>query len=110
LGTLVGRTESGVHEFVECAFDYVGLDWKNHVEIDPRYHRPTEVDVLLGDATKAREILGWEPKVKFRDLVELMVDADAKLLNDQLEGRLAHEPAHREVEFDQIGVDDFKCQ
>jgi GDPmannose 4,6-dehydratase len=90
-----GETHT-VREFVEGAFDYVGLDWKKHVEVDPRYHRPTEVDLLLGDATKARKVLGWEPKVTFRELVRLMVDADTKLLNDQLQGRLVHEPAHKD--------------
>lgn len=90
-----GETHT-VREFVERAFEHVGLDWKKYVERDPRYDRPTEVDLLLGDATKAREVLGWEPKVTFHELVEIMVDADTKLLNDRLEGRIAREPAHRE--------------
>jgi GDPmannose 4,6-dehydratase len=70
------------------AFGHVGLDWKKHVEIDPRYYRPAEVDLLIGDASKARRQLGWAPKTKFADLVKLMVDADAKLLKDHREGRI----------------------
>lgn len=65
-----------VKDFVEEAFKSVGLDWKKHVEIDSRYFRPTEVDSLIGDASKARNVLGWEPKTKFKDLVKMMVDAD----------------------------------
>ena len=70
-----GETRS-VREFLEEAFSYVGLDWRDHVEIDPQYYRPAEVDLLIGDASKARRVLGWEPKTTFRDLVRLMVDAD----------------------------------
>ena len=76
-----------VREFLEVAFDYVGLDWKKHVEIDPRYYRPAEVDLLIGDPTKARRKLGWEPKTKFVDLVKLMVDADIDLLKNHLAGK-----------------------
>jgi GDPmannose 4,6-dehydratase len=65
-----------VREFLEEAFGFVGLDWKEHVEIDRRYFRPTEVDCLIGDASKARERLGWEPRVRFKDLVKIMVKAD----------------------------------
>src|SRR5204862_3176016 len=65
-----------VREFLEEAFGHVGLDWKKHVEIDPRYFRPSEVDELRGDMSKARRQLGWEPRVKFRELVRRMVDAD----------------------------------
>ncbi len=68
-----------VKEFLEMAFARVGLDWEKYVECDRRYLRPTEVDQLLGDATKARRELGWEPKVKFPDLVAMMVDADLEL-------------------------------
>ena len=68
-----------VKEFLQLAFDQVGLDWQKYVEYDPRYTRPTEVDQLLGDATKAKRELGWEPKVRFKDLVKLMVDADLQL-------------------------------
>jgi GDPmannose 4,6-dehydratase len=70
-----GETHS-VREFLEQAFSYVNLDWQKYVEIDPRYYRPTEVDVLQGDASKALNKLGWKPKVTFKELVRLMVDAD----------------------------------
>ncbi|HYJ86593.1 MAG TPA: GDP-mannose 4,6-dehydratase [Pyrinomonadaceae bacterium] len=70
-----GETHS-VREFVEEAFSYAGLDWQEHVEIDPKYYRPTEVDLLIGDASKAKRILGWQPATTFKDLVTLMVDAD----------------------------------
>ncbi len=89
-----GETHS-VLEFVECAFDCAGLDWRKHVEIDPRYFRRTEVDVLQGDATKAQEKLGWEPRVKFEELVKLMVDADIQLLKDRLSGQLERQLAAR---------------
>jgi len=71
-----------VKEFLEEAFNYKGLDWREYVEIDSRYFRPTEVDSLLGDASKARRKLRWEPKVKFKELVKLMVDADIKDLEE----------------------------
>ena len=77
-----------VREFVERAFARVGLDWERFVEIDPRYYRPSEVDYLLGDASKARRVLGWTPKTTFSQLVDVMVDADVQLLEDQLAGRL----------------------
>ena len=70
-----GETHS-VRDFLDETFGYIDLDWTRYVEIDPRYYRPTEVDVLLGDASKARTKLGWQPKVRFRDLVRMMVDAD----------------------------------
>ncbi len=82
-----GETHS-VREFLEAAFGHAGLDWEEYVEIDPRYFRPSEVDVLLGDASKAREKLGWEPKVGFDELVRLMVDADMSALEDQLAGKV----------------------
>lgn len=68
-----------VQEFAELAFARVGLDWRQYVEIDPRYYRPAEVDLLLGDSSKAKRILGWQPKITFAKLVELMVDADLEL-------------------------------
>lgn len=68
-----------VREFVEVAFEYAGLDWREHVVIDPRYFRPAEVDHLQGDASKARSQLGWEAKVTFRELVEMMVESDRDL-------------------------------
>jgi GDPmannose 4,6-dehydratase len=76
-----GETHS-VKEFLEEAFNYVGLDWCDHVEIDSRYCRPTEVDLLIGDPSKAKKVLGWTPKTRFRDLVRLMVDADLKLVQE----------------------------
>jgi GDPmannose 4,6-dehydratase len=83
-----GETHS-VKEFCEAAFAYAGLDWKQYVEIDKSYYRPAEVDLLIGDASKAKRILGWEPKTRFKDLVKLMVDADLKTLEDQLAGKVA---------------------
>jgi GDPmannose 4,6-dehydratase len=82
-----GETHS-VKEFVELAFDRAGLKWEPHVEIDPRYFRPAEVDTLLGDPSKARDKLGWSAKTSFEDLVALMVDADIRLLEDERAGRL----------------------
>ena len=76
-----------VREFLEVAFAHAGLEWQKYVEIDPRYFRPAEVDLLIGDASKAKQKLGWEPKTKFVELVKIMVDADMKLLNDHLAGK-----------------------
>ena len=82
-----GETHS-IREFLDIAFAHAGLDWSKHVEIDPRYYRPAEVDLLIGDASKAKQKLGWEPKIKFTELARLMVDADLKLLQDQLAGKV----------------------
>jgi GDPmannose 4,6-dehydratase len=82
-----GETHS-VSEFLELAFARAGLDWKRHVEIDPHYYRPAEVDELIGDAGKAKRQLGWEPRTRFADLVRLMVDADIALLRAFREGRV----------------------
>lgn len=90
-----GETHT-VREFVRTAFDHVGLDWEKYVEIDPKYYRPNEVDILQGDASKAERTFGWRPKVKFTELVKLMVDADCKLLADQIEGRLAWQKSSAE--------------
>lgn len=68
-----------VREFLDETFGYLDLDWKEFVETDPRYYRPAEVDLLLGDPSKARRVLGWEPKVGFRELVQIMVDHDLEL-------------------------------
>ena len=74
-----GETHS-IRELLDEAFGHLDLDWQRYVEIDPRYYRPAEVDLLIGDPTKARTVLGWEPKVKFQELVRMMVEADlAKL-------------------------------
>jgi len=80
-----GETHS-VKDFLEQAFGQVGLDWEKHVEIDPKFYRPAEVDQLVGDATKAHKKLGWTPKTKFADLVRLMVDTDVQLLKSQSAG------------------------
>jgi GDPmannose 4,6-dehydratase len=74
-----GETHT-VQEFLDEAFSYVDLDWRDYVSIDPKYYRPAEVDLLVGDASKARRQLGWEPKITFKDLVHLMVDADIRAL------------------------------
>ena len=74
---VIGTGEAhSVREFLEEAFSCVNLDWQKHVEIDSRYIRPTEVDVLLADASRARERLGWTPRITFEELVRIMVDAD----------------------------------
>jgi GDPmannose 4,6-dehydratase len=77
-----GETHS-VKEFLDEVFGYLDLDWQNYVEIDPRYYRPSEVDFLQGDASKARKLLKWEPKVTFKELAKMMVDADMRLARDE---------------------------
>ena len=77
-----GETHS-VREFLDEVFGYLDLDWHEFVEIDSRYFRPTEVDFLLGDSSKARKVLKWEPKVKFRELARIMVDADMELAKQE---------------------------
>ena len=72
-----------VREFLSEAFGYLDMDWEEFVETDPRYYRPAEVDLLLGDASKARRVLGWEPKVSFKGLVQLMVDHDLELARQE---------------------------
>ncbi len=76
-----------IRECLDLAFGHAGMNWKKYVEIDPHYYRPAEVDLLMGDYSKARQKLGWEPKTKFEDLIRLMVEADIKLLKDHREGR-----------------------
>jgi GDPmannose 4,6-dehydratase len=88
-----GETHS-VREFLEEAFKYAGLDYKKYVEFDKRYLRPAEVDTLIGDASKAKKKLGWQPKTTFKELVKIMIDADIADLNNQLSGKIQ---AHREV-------------
>ncbi len=80
-----GETHS-VREFCEEAFQVAGLDWERYVKYDPRYERPAEVDVLIGDASKARRQLGWEPKVRFKELVRIMVEADLELARHETTG------------------------
>lgn len=76
-----GETHT-VKEFVELAFKEAGLgDWKKYVEIDPQYYRPAEINVLVADTRKAKKVLGWKPKTKFKDLIKIMVNADIKSLN-----------------------------
>jgi len=70
-----------VREFAEAAFSHAGLDWQHYVELDRKYNRPAEVDLLIGDASKAKRILGWEPKTTFKDLVRLMVEADVAMIS-----------------------------
>ncbi|MFJ3582369.1 GDP-mannose 4,6-dehydratase [Streptomyces sp. NPDC090127] len=77
---------STVRQFVETAFAHAGLDWAEHVRYDPKYERPSEVDALIGDASRARELLGWTPAVHVEELARIMVDADVRLIEDQLAG------------------------
>ena len=77
-----GETHS-VREFLDEVFSYLALDWQKYVELDPRYLRPTEVDFLLGDSSKARKVLHWESKVTFKELARLMTDADMKLTEQE---------------------------
>jgi GDPmannose 4,6-dehydratase len=74
-----GETHS-VREFCQVAFDYVGLDWEKYVTVDPKFYRPAEVDLLVGDPSKAGRVLHWEPSVTFQQLVRIMVDADLTIL------------------------------
>jgi GDPmannose 4,6-dehydratase len=69
-----------VKEFVQEAFGHVGLEWEKYIKYDARYERPAEVDLLIGDPAKAKRQLGWEPKVRFKELVQIMVDADLEML------------------------------
>ncbi|RKY21333.1 MAG: GDP-mannose 4,6-dehydratase, partial [Planctomycetota bacterium] len=77
-----GETHS-VKEFLDEVFGYLELDWQKYVEIDPRYFRPSEVDFLLGDASKAKKNLKWQPKVTFKELAKMMVEADMKLAKNE---------------------------
>jgi GDPmannose 4,6-dehydratase len=70
-----------VRELVEVAFGHVGLDWQRHVKTDPKLLRPAEVDHLIGDASKAKTAIGWQPEVGFKRLIEMMVDADVTRLS-----------------------------
>lgn len=82
-----GETHT-VREFLEESFRCVGLDWEKYVEFDERYLRPAEVDLLIGDASRAKKKLGWQPKTTFKELVKIMVDADMKELENQLSGKI----------------------
>ena len=70
-----------VRELCQIAFDQAGLDWEAHVEVDPQFFRPAEVDLLIGDPKKASAVLGWQPQVGFEELVRMMVDADLSALS-----------------------------
>jgi GDPmannose 4,6-dehydratase len=76
-----------VRELVEEAFSYVGLDWRKYVKKDLKYYRPSEVDLLIGDPSKAKGVLEWEAKTRFRDLIRLMVDADITTVKESAIGR-----------------------
>ena len=76
-----------VRDFCSAAFSHAGLDWMTHVRHDPRYERPSEVDALIGDASRAKVVLGWEAQTDWRELAKVMVDADIQMLDDQLSGR-----------------------
>ncbi len=78
-----GETHS-VKEFCEVAFDHVGLNYEDHVKTDPKFLRPAEVDLLVGDPSKAKKDLGWEPKIKFKELVKIMVDSDLEKCKKEL--------------------------
>ena len=80
-----GETHT-VKEMLELVFDRLQLDWKKHVKIDQKYYRPTEVDLLIGDASKAKKELGWQPKVRFQELIAMMVDADLAVEKQKLDG------------------------
>lgn len=84
-----GETHS-VQEFLDVTFEHLGLDWHDHVEVDPIYYRPTEVDLLVGDASKAKKTFGWAPDTSFADLVRIMVEADWELARAERAGRVAH--------------------
>jgi GDPmannose 4,6-dehydratase len=83
-----GETHT-VREFLELAFNRLQLDWQKYVKIDTKYYRPTEVDLLIGDASKAKRDLGWEAKVRFEELAHMMVDADLAAERERLEGSQA---------------------
>jgi GDPmannose 4,6-dehydratase len=86
-----GQTHS-IRELCEIAFNYLGLDWREYVVVDPKYYRPAEVDLLVSDPAKARRVLGWEPTVAFSDLIRMMVDEDMEALQSQQNRR--GEPVH----------------
>ena len=81
------RERIRVQRFLEHAFDRLELDWHKYVEADPRYFRPAEVDLLQGDASKARRVLGWKPQVNFEQLVAMMVEADLELAESEQRSR-----------------------
>ncbi|TKB74936.1 MAG: GDP-mannose 4,6-dehydratase [Nitrospira sp.] len=84
-----GETHT-VREFLEVAFGHLGLDWTRYVKIDPKYYRPTEVDLLIGDAGKAKKQLQWQPRVRFKELATMMADADLEAERERLDGTKNH--------------------
>lgn len=89
-----GETHT-VREFLEVAFGHLDLDWKQYTKIDPKYYRPTEVDLLIGDASKAKKQLSWEPKVRFEELATMMVDADLESERERLDGTKSSIPSEQ---------------
>jgi GDPmannose 4,6-dehydratase len=85
-----GETHS-IREFLDLSFGLAGLEWQKYVEIDPRYYRPAEVDVLIGDAAKAKKQLGWTPKTTFQELVRIMTEADIAMLAHEMSGKAIRE-------------------
>jgi GDPmannose 4,6-dehydratase len=81
-----GETHS-IREFLDLSFGQAGLEWQKYVKIDPKYYRPAEVEVLIGDAAKAKKQLGWEPKTKFPELVRIMTEADIAMLAQEMSGK-----------------------
>jgi GDPmannose 4,6-dehydratase len=79
-----GETHS-VKELVQIAFDYAGLDWEQHIKIDPRFVRPAEVDMLIGDPSKAEKLLGWKPQVSFQEMIKMMVDSDMRIVQEEID-------------------------
>lgn len=93
-----GETYS-VKQFLELAFNYVNLNWEDYVEFDPRYLRPTEVDLLIGDPTKAQEKLGWQPSVTFEELVQLMVESDLAVLGLSSSNKITNKQILSDIAF-----------
>ncbi|MDP9068592.1 MAG: GDP-mannose 4,6-dehydratase [Actinomycetota bacterium] len=89
-----GETHT-VREFAQLAFAYADLEWERYVEVDPNYYRPAEVDVLQGNPEKANRVLGWKSETSFEELARIMVDADMKLLEDEMAGRLVRQDRDR---------------
>jgi GDPmannose 4,6-dehydratase len=98
-----GETHS-VREFLEESFSYAGLDWQKYTEFDPWYYRPAEVDLLVGDATKARKTFGWEAKIRFKELIHLMVDADIGMVGTQTHRDVSHDRDRSEIRNPRLRV------
>ena len=88
LDCVVGTGQAhSVEEFVKCAFEYAGLDYTKYIETDQRYFRPTEVESLVADNSKAKKILDWQPRIEFSELVKIMVDADMRAIGLEAVGQ-----------------------